>query len=53
MKNKELENAILTLKNYCAKTECESCEIKKTCDNYIYPLDEDDLISPRHWKIED
>lgn len=55
MMKQELIKAILTLKTYCSNqnSECIGCEIKGTCDKYIYPLGDKECVPPRSWKIED
>ena len=48
MENKELENAILTIKNHCENThKCIDCEMMETCINI------DNTSFPCEWEIKE
>ncbi len=49
--NRKLRNAIIalnTIREYCARHDCESCEIKSYCNDY-FGLD----FEPQDWDIPD
>ena len=53
MENKEVLEAIKTIKEYCKNNTCTDCCIKKTCDKYICQVDNSFAVTPAKWRILD